>query len=59
MNEKRLCSSRLIFNSLAKLTKILIKNMQCKRFCFISEGVQAVLRFLVSINNLGQYEKLP
>ena len=26
--------------------------IQCKRFCFISVGVQAVLRFLVNVKNL-------
>ena len=56
---KRCCSSRLVFNNLAKLTKILTKKNQCNRFCFISIGVQAVLTFLVCIRNLRQYKKLP
>ena len=35
------------------------KSMQHIRFCFISVGVRAVLRFLVSIKKLGQYKKFP
>ena len=30
-----------------------------QEFCFNSVGVQAVLRFLVSIKNFGQNKKLP
>ena len=56
---KRCCSSRLVFNNLAKLTKILTKKNQCNRFCFISIEVQAVLTFLVCLRNLRQYKKLP
>ena len=33
--------------------------IQCNWFCFISVGIRAVIRILVSINNLGQYKKLP
>ena len=56
---KKCCSSRLVFNNLAKLTKILTKKNQCNRFCFISIGVQTVLKFLVCIRNLRQYKKFP
>ena len=34
------------------------EKIQCNRFCFISVGVQAVLRFLVIIQNLQQCKKL-
>ena len=57
---KRLYLSRLMFNNLAKLTKILTKKINVyNRFCFISVQVWAELRFLVSIKNFGQYKKLP
>ena len=32
--------------------------IQYNMFCFISVGVRAVLRFFVSMENLGQYKKL-
>ena len=35
------------------------KSIQHARFCFISVGVRAVLRFLVSLKKLGQYKKFP
>ena len=35
------------------------KKIHCSRFYYISIGVRAVLRFLVSIKNLEQYKKLP
>ena len=54
---KRLHSSRLIFNNLTKLTKILYLNIQCNRFCFILIGARALLRVLVTIKNFGQFKK--
>ena len=56
---KRLYFSRLMLDNLTKLTKILARKIQCNRFCFISFGVQAVFRFLVSIKNLKKLKKLP
>ena len=55
---KRCYLFKLMFNSFTKLTKILKKKIQCNRFYFILMGVQEVLRFLVSIRDLRQYEKL-
>ena len=36
-----------------------LEKIKCNRVCFISVGVRAVLRFLVSIKKLKQYKKLP
>ena len=46
-----------MFNNLIRLTKILTKK-QCKRFCFNSVGVQAVLKLLVSTKKSRQNKKL-
>ena len=48
-----------LFNNLTKLSKVSREKIQSNRFCFIPVGVWIVLRFLVSINNLEQYKKLP
>ena len=45
---KRLDSCKLMFNNLAKLTK----NIKCNRFCFISVGIQVILRLIF-------FEELP
>ena len=47
-----------MFNNLTK-QKSQHEKINCCRFCFVSVGVRAVLRFLVSIKNLKQYKKLP
>ena len=47
-------SSRQMFNNLAKLTKVLKKEIECDMFCFFSVGVLVVLRFLVKIKEFGQ-----
>ena len=53
--KKTIYPSRLKFNNSTKLMAILPRKNSIQ---FISVGVRVVLRFLVSIKNLGQYKNL-
>ena len=51
MTEKRLYSFRLMFNNLTKPTAFLTKENPVKQILFISVGIRAVLKILVSVKN--------